>query len=123
MIRIGKTFAFSAAHRLDQLEPEHPCHRLHGHNYTVTLILEGLRPAYATGMLLDYRDLDAVKRVLDEEYDHRYLNDLPAFARNRIPTTAENIAIDLYTRFVAQYPALVAVRVQESEKTFAEYWA
>ncbi|MGH3792380.1 MAG: 6-pyruvoyl trahydropterin synthase family protein, partial [Pseudonocardiaceae bacterium] len=36
---IAQQFAFSASHRLDGLDPGHPCSRDHGHNYTVRVAL------------------------------------------------------------------------------------
>ena len=39
MYTIAKRFAFSASHTIGGLPPEHPCARLHGHNYEVEVIL------------------------------------------------------------------------------------
>lgn len=39
MYLIAKQFSFSASHRLDGLDPSHPCGRDHGHNYTVRVAL------------------------------------------------------------------------------------
>ncbi|MFI6697695.1 6-pyruvoyl trahydropterin synthase family protein [Streptomyces sp. NPDC050509] len=36
---ISKEFHFSASHQLDGLPEDHPCGRLHGHNYVVALEL------------------------------------------------------------------------------------
>jgi 6-pyruvoyltetrahydropterin/6-carboxytetrahydropterin synthase len=41
--RIAKTFHFSASHVIEGLPESHPCGRLHGHNYEVTLVLESDR--------------------------------------------------------------------------------
>ena len=40
MYTIAKTFAFSASHIIGGLPAEHPCARLHGHNYEVMIVLE-----------------------------------------------------------------------------------
>ena len=40
MYTIAKTFYFSASHVIGGLPPEHPCSRLHGHNYEVEVILQ-----------------------------------------------------------------------------------
>lgn len=37
--RIGKSFTFDAAHRLPGLRAGHKCGRLHGHTYTVEVVL------------------------------------------------------------------------------------
>ena len=39
MFKISKEFYFSAAHALFGLPDDHPCTRLHGHNYVVTVHL------------------------------------------------------------------------------------
>lgn len=73
--RIRKRFTFEAAHHLPQLPASHKCSRQHGHGYVVevTLAADHLD---TNGFVLDYACLDTFKRVLDEEYDHRDLNEL-----------------------------------------------
>lgn len=115
---IAKEFAFSASHQLSHLEnPDHPCKRLHGHNYTVTMILEG-EDTNNDGFVQDYRELDPVKKWIDAELDHKHLNDV---FRDSLDTTAENLARRIYYRWTAFYPALVAVRVSETPKTYSEF--
>lgn len=115
MFIISKQFNFSASHQLAGLPEDHPCSRLHGHNYVVEIELRGTLTA--VGFVRDYRELDAVKQFLDGRFDHRHLNDaLPG-----INPTAENIALFLFNRFSAEYPELAAVRVSETPKTWAEY--
>ncbi|HBU96439.1 6-pyruvoyl trahydropterin synthase family protein, partial [Thalassospira lucentensis] len=41
MFTITKQFAFSASHQLAGLDADHPCSRLHGHNYIVEVELKG----------------------------------------------------------------------------------
>ena len=57
---ISKDFSFSAAHYLNGLDEEHPCSRMHGHNYIVRveLISDTLN---AIGFVVDYRDLSPIK--------------------------------------------------------------
>lgn len=75
---ISKDFAFSASHVLSGLPDGHPCGRLHGHNIVVRVELQGttLNPA---GMLLDYKDLAPLGEWLDEQFDHRHLNERVSF--------------------------------------------
>lgn len=117
MYKISKQFAFSASHILEGLPQEHPCSRLHGHNYVVTVHLraEGLNNV---GFIKDYRELDNIKRYIDETFDHRHLNDILPFN-----PTAENIAKYLYDVFVKDIPELYAVEVSETPKTTAIYEA
>ncbi|MEU5041573.1 6-pyruvoyl trahydropterin synthase family protein [Streptomyces griseorubiginosus] len=116
--RISKEFHFSASHRLEGLAPEHPCGRLHGHNYIVELELaardEGLD---AVGFVRDYGDLGDFRKWLDAEVDHRHLNEL----MEGLNPTAEHMARWLYERWSPNYPELSGVRVSETPKTWAEY--
>ncbi|MDR1743766.1 MAG: 6-carboxytetrahydropterin synthase [Dysgonamonadaceae bacterium] len=116
MYRISKKFAFSAAHQLHGLPAEHPCSRLHGHNYEVTLHLKS-ETLTANGFVQDYNELQAVKTYIDEHIDHRNLNDIMAPANS----SAENLAKMLYEVFKPQFPKLYAVEVSETPKTSAVY--
>ena len=115
MYRISKQFYFSAAHVLSQLPESHPCSRLHGHNYTVEVVLES-ETLDQNSFIVDYNDLYPVKDYINSTLDHRNLNDVLPVA-----TTAENIAKFLYDRFKPQFPQLCKVRVSETPKTWAEY--
>jgi 6-pyruvoyltetrahydropterin/6-carboxytetrahydropterin synthase len=115
MYIIKKQFHFSASHIIEGLPPEHQCGRLHGHNYAVEIVLEA-EELDEVGFVVDYGDLKPFKAILDDELDHRHLNDiLPG------STTAESIAAWLYGRAKAIWPEVSAVRVSETPRTWAEY--
>jgi len=114
MYRIAKAFQFSAAHRLDGLEPGHPCGRMHGHNYEVELFLESPE-LDSTGFVRDYRELDQFKTWLDSTFDHHLVNETIS------QPTAENMAKAIYLRAAMLYPEVTAVRVSETGKTSAWY--
>ena len=115
MFMISKQFSFSASHRLGGLEDGHPCSRLHGHNYCIEIQLSAERLS-DTGFVVDYADLQEFERILDQEMDHRHLNDVIPFS-----PTAENIAIYLYGRAKEIWQSVSCVRVSETSKTWAEY--
>lgn len=117
MYLIRKEFHFSASHQLTQLSAEHPCARLHGHNYVVELVLWA-RETDQFGFVVDYLALKPFKQYIDETLDHRHLNDLFDF-----PTSAENIARHLYDWAKIRWQELIGVRVSETPKTWAEYWS
>lgn len=115
MYRISKEFHFSASHRLAHLPEDHPCARLHGHNYIVVVELSA--PALnADGFVRDYRELGALKTYIDTRFDHRHLDDVLDG-----PSTAENIARHFYDWCKARWPEVSAVKVSETPKTWAEY--
>ncbi len=116
MYRITKEFSFSASHQLCFVPADHPCSRLHGHNYRVEIELaaQTLTPA---GFVRDYLELSALRDYIDETLDHRHLNEVLGDES----VTAEQLARHLYDWAVARWPETCALRVSETPKTWAEY--
>jgi len=115
MYKISKKFSFSASHILDQLDKNHPCARMHGHNYVVGFHLKS-ETLDAYGFVKDYKSLQFVKQYIDDTLDHRHLNDvIPDYP------TSENIAHFLYRRFKPEIPELYAVEVCETPETSCFY--
>lgn len=70
-VSVSKDYlTFSAAHFL--AIPGHKCERLHGHNYVVTVTVEGEVDA-ATGFVVDFAVLKRVLRPTIDRLDHRVL--------------------------------------------------
>lgn len=115
MYRIWKHHRFSASHVLNGLPEGHQCGRLHGHNYLVEVELasDSLGPE---GFVVDFGELKPFKQMIDNEWDHRHLNDVLPFQ-----PTAENMAKHLYDWCKERWPETVAARVQETETSWAEY--
>jgi 6-pyruvoyltetrahydropterin/6-carboxytetrahydropterin synthase len=114
MNTISKEFHFSASHLLAGLPKEHPCARLHGHNYVLTMYFRG-KPN-EVGFVIDYRDLEPVKKYVDEKLDHRHLNSV-----FRCNPTVENMSEAIYWMFKEQFPQLSAVGLSETPKTRCIY--
>jgi 6-pyruvoyltetrahydropterin/6-carboxytetrahydropterin synthase len=116
MYTIAKRFAFSASHSIGGLPADHPCARLHGHNYEVELILQAavLDPI---GFVRDFGELACVRDFIDATLDHRHLNEVLGHDR----TTCEVISRWLYDWCKPHLPEVVAVRVSETPCTWAEY--
>jgi len=115
MYIIQKRFDFSASHQLSGLPEGHKCARLHGHNYQVIVIL-GMPFLDDNGMVVDYGELDNIKTYLDENFEHRHINNVVEFN-----PTAENLARFFYDVFSAMWPMLSGVIVKETEKTEAYF--
>jgi 6-pyruvoyltetrahydropterin/6-carboxytetrahydropterin synthase len=114
---------FAAAHTLPGVDM---CSRMHGHNWrvrvTVRLGAEGLD---RHGMGVDFRDLERLAREAVGEFEHRYLNDLPAF-RDRPPTaeTVARVVAERVTTALATHPsraALAEVEVWETPQYRVSY--
>jgi len=116
MFTITKEYHFSASHQLKHLPSDHPCARLHGHNYVVEIILQSFA-LNADGFVRDYRELDILKNYIDTTFDHRHLNDILGDDN----VTAEKIAQHFYDWSKSKWPEVTAARVRETPKTMAEY--
>lgn len=113
--RIGKEYAFSAAHKLTKVPDWHPCARLHGHNYLVEVEVRGdvsERNGFCNG--LDFADIDKDVKPVIEKLDHQFLND---FIEN---PTAERIAQYILDEVYANSTRyLYSVKVWETPKCWA----
>lgn len=137
MYTISKEFHFSASHILYGLEDGHPCGRMHGHNYVIVVELQS-DTLNDVGFVKDYRELDPIKKFIDDELDHKHLNNIldpfdsivvehdPQRApRSLFPgnPSAENMARVLFDVFQYLVPdvKISAVTVKETPKTAARY--
>ena len=116
MYTISKCFAFSASHVIGGLPDDHPCGRLHGHNYQVQVRLQSAT-LDQVGFVRDFHELSELKRFIDRTLDHKHLNDV--FGHDR--TTTEVISQWLYEWCKARWPEVIAVRVSETPSSWAEY--
>ena len=116
MYTISKEYHFSAAHHVPALEDDHPCKRMHGHNYIVSIEMrsETLNEA---GFVRDIKELDTFKAYLDDNFDHRLLNDV--VEKDQVST--EHLAKHFFDWCKSRWPEVTAVRVQETPKIWAEY--
>ncbi|WP_229399929.1 6-pyruvoyl trahydropterin synthase family protein [Micromonospora okii] len=118
--RIGKMFTFEGAHQLGGLPEGHKCGQLHGHGYTVEVTLASRRLA-GPGFVVDFAELNLLKRHLDSEFDHQFLNEVVD-----VEPTSEKLARVLFD-WCAAHLALPdgafveAVRVRETATSWAEY--
>ncbi len=112
---------FAAAHRLENFYGK--CEALHGHNWKEEVFFMGNRLDNA-GLLMDFGQVKARTRELLEEFDHKYLNELPAF-RDQNPSS-ENLARYLFERLGATLNQdgvkVCRVSVWESDTSCATYY-
>ena len=120
MFTVSKRFSFSASHVLFGLGDDHPCSRLHGHNYEIE-VLAASADLDQRGFVVDFKELDLVKDWVDATLDHRHLNDVMEGQ-----PSAEAIAKLICDWCRASLPPsvaerIVAVRAWETPKAYAEY--
>lgn len=111
---IGVTLDFSASHCLRNYGGK--CEALHGHNFSVTVEVEGREPDPATGLVLDFKILKTQTKAVLETLDHAHLNDTPPF--RDVNPSSEHIArhvFGLLAQRLSPYPVRLK-RVQVAEK-------
>lgn len=95
----------------------------HGHNYTLEVTVSG-SPDPVTGFVIDVKKLGKIimENVI-EFLDHQNLNLDVEFLRGIMPTT-ENLAIHIWQQLEDKIPdgKLHRIRLQETDKIFAEYY-
>ena len=128
-LRVSRTESFNAAHQLwDPTRSDEEnrrlygkCVNLHGHNYSVEVVVSGdLDPS--TGYVIDLKRLsDLIESAVIVDVDHRNLNTDVPWLSGCIPT-AENLALAFWRRLQPHFGegALQSVRVYETEKNWAE---
>ena len=108
-VELRKTFQFEAAHLLPHLPETHKCRRLHGHSFSVEIVVAGECDA-KLGWLMDYAEISASFKPLWEQLDHYYLNDFPGLDN----PTSENLAVWIWNRLKPNLPLLTEVAVAET---------
>ena len=80
---------FAAAHQLAMVAEQ--CENLHGHNWKVEVIVEGVKLNDA-GVLMDFGELKAHVKEIINQLDHKFLNDLEILT---CQPSSENIAVHI----------------------------
>ena len=115
-IALTKTFGFEAAHYLPCFPEGHKCRRMHGHSFKIDVVVEGeVDPQ--VGYLIDFADVKAATKPIEEALDHRVLNDIEGLEN----PTAELLARWVWDQLKPKLELLSAVRVHETCTSSAEF--
>ena len=109
IVELTKEFHFEAAHSLPNVPAGHKCARLHGHSFRIEITVRGAVDA-KTGWLMDFGDLKALFKPLEDQLDHRFLNEIAGLENS----TSENIARWIWLRLKPQLPVLHQITVHET---------
>ena len=138
LVKIRRIEAFSAAHRLHNVELSAEenrrvfgkCNTTHGHNYKVEVEVTGTVQVQ-TGMVINISELKRLIGDVLAELDHNDLNEIEHFRAGNIPTTAENIVcyiFDQLNRQISQLSTqlsldakLSSVVLHETDKNIVQY--
>ena len=143
-IRITKQFSFETGHALYGYDGK--CKNVHGHSYKLFVTVIGTpnsdKNNVKYGMVIDFSDLKKiVKEEIVENFDHATVfnkntphvelaKELEERGHHVIlvdyQPTSENMVIDFVQKIKARLPQsieLVSLRLQETDSSFAEWYA
>ncbi len=115
-MEVFKSFAIEAAHRLPHVAETHPCARVHGHSWIVELWVRGVVGS-RTGWVIDFAEIISAFRPLEEQLDHRLLNDIDGLSN----PTSEILAIWIWDRVSPSLRGLSKVVVRETATSGCVY--
>lgn len=118
MIVLVRRYEMEVGHQLTAGVPlGHKCRRRHGHRYVMTVEVSGTLDA--TGMLIEYAELDAVVKPLVVKVDHHDLNTLnERCSTSEAAAVAENPTVERLVSWFAHRLALVSSARQEQSMRF-----
>jgi len=109
-------FNIESARYLPNLPPQHPCSKMHGHSFKITLIWRGPKDPQI-GWVQDYHKIAEQMQPLLKALDHRVLNEIPGLEN----PTSENLCIYLYENIQKWLPEIYQVVVSETPNTECRY--
>jgi 6-pyruvoyltetrahydropterin/6-carboxytetrahydropterin synthase len=121
MFEVSVRSHFSSAHHLRGYHGK--CEAAHGHNWEVEVFVRG-EELDKDGLLMDFRHLKRVLKLVMDGIDHTDLNSHKSFKKTN--PTSENIARFLYKELAARLKSrkcrLYRVCVHETPETGSSYW-
>jgi 6-pyruvoyltetrahydropterin/6-carboxytetrahydropterin synthase len=108
-MEIFKVFTIEAAHRLPHVPAGHKCGRLHGHSFQIEVHVQGPLNL-ELGWIIDFADIKGAFKAVEEQIDHRYLNEVEGLEN----PTSENIARWVWQELQPSLPLLSKVVVRET---------
>jgi 6-pyruvoyltetrahydropterin/6-carboxytetrahydropterin synthase len=108
-MELFKQFSIEAAHWLPNVPADHKCRRMHGHSFQIQVHVRGpVDPEL--GWVMDFAEIKAAFAPVEDEIDHRCLNDVEGLEN----PTSENLARWLWKRLRPALPLLSKIVVQET---------
>ena len=108
-MELFKQFSIEAAHWLPNVPTDHKCRRMHGHSFQIQVHVRGPVDPHL-GWVMDFAEIKAAFAPVEDEIDHRCLNDVEGLEN----PTSENLARWLWKRLRPALPLLSKIVVQET---------
>ena len=119
--RLTITQGFCASHQLRNYGGK--CENMHGHNFSVEVVVEGSELHPEIQYLMDFKELKRQTKEVLERLDHKHINEVECFTE--INPSSENIAMFIYRQLKPHMPEnvrLAEVSVSEKDTSKATYW-
>jgi 6-pyruvoyltetrahydropterin/6-carboxytetrahydropterin synthase len=113
---LRQQFRIESARFLPNLPDGHPCQRMHGHSFVITLRLVGPKDE-KRGWVRDYHEITEAMTPLLRQLDHQVLNEIPGLEN----PSSENLAEWIFQKAKAKLPELIQVGVAETPTTECFY--
>lgn len=108
---IVKKFRFEAAHFLPGVEKDHPCRKIHGHSYKVTVRVVGPIDEKA-GWVMDLNILSEAFMPLQKTLDHALLNEIEGLEN----PTSEMVTLWILKQLEKTLPYLSSVTLEATDR-------
>ena len=115
-MEIYKTFAVEAARSLPNLPDGHPCKKIHGHSFKITITVAG-QIDENTGFVMDFSEIDSSFSPIHKLIDHSYLNDLEGLDN----PSSENLCKWIWSKLKNSLHDLKRIEIKETESTGCIY--
>ncbi|MFL2983688.1 MAG: 6-carboxytetrahydropterin synthase QueD [Candidatus Neomarinimicrobiota bacterium] len=115
-MEIYKTFAVEAARSLPNLPDGHPCKKIHGHSFKITITVAG-QIDENTGFVMDFSEIDSSFSPIHKLIDHSYLNDLEGLDN----PSSENLCKWIWSKLKNSLRDLKRIEIKETESTGCIY--
>lgn len=107
-MEIYKEFSFDAAHYLPKVPEGHKCRNMHGHTYSVKVVIEGA--INKDGWVQDFGDIKKIVKPIISKLDHSLLNEIEGLEN----PTAEILAVWIWEKLIEGLPGLARIEVKET---------
>lgn len=118
MFELKRKYEFHAARKLTKIDTSHPCAKVHGHTFHITVTIHDEINA-KTGWVIDFYDIDQIyNQKIHSILDHSYLNDIHGLEN---PTT-EKLAQWIWNNLKNDLKSLHSITVSEGDNYGCTYW-
>ena len=115
-MKVYKTFTVEAARSLPNLADGHPCKKIHGHSFKITITISG-QINNNTGFVMDFSDIESAFSPIHKIIDHSYLNDIEGLYN----PSSENLCLWIWSKLHSELKGLEKIEIQETESTGCIY--